>query len=128
LARFTPRAGLSSGVIGVRRIASAETSEGTLVLERRGADEFVIAVQGRIVMSSRAHRSERDLVVELPRARFSGFFAWITWLAVHIVYLIGFRNRLLVLLEWAWAYLTFQRSARIISHPEAARGRGPSGS
>ncbi len=45
----------------------------------------------------------------------AGFFAWITWLAVHIFYLIGFRNRLIVMLEWAWAYLSFQRGARLIT-------------
>jgi NADH dehydrogenase len=54
-------------------------------------------------------------VAEIGRLRFSGFFAWLAWLGVHIVYLIGFRNRLLVLIEWAWAYFTFQRGARIIS-------------
>ena len=57
-------------------------------------------------------------VVDLPRVRFSGLFAWLTWLAVHIVYLIGFRNRMLVLIEWAWSYFTFQRSARIISRED----------
>lgn len=46
--------------------------------------------------------------------RFSGFPAWALWLVVHIVSLIGFRNRLIVLFEWTWAYLTFQRSARVI--------------
>jgi NADH dehydrogenase len=54
-------------------------------------------------------------VAELRRLDFSGFFAWLAWLGVHIVYLIGFRNRVFVLFEWAWAYFTFQRSARIIT-------------
>ncbi|HEX9056301.1 MAG TPA: NAD(P)/FAD-dependent oxidoreductase [Ktedonobacterales bacterium] len=44
----------------------------------------------------------------------SGYIAWLTWMAVHIAYLIGFRNRLLVMIQWAWVYLTFQRSARLI--------------
>jgi NADH dehydrogenase len=57
-------------------------------------------------------------VAQFRRGRFAGFFAWLAWLGVHIVYLIGFRNRLLVMLEWAWAYVTFQRSARIISRDE----------
>jgi NADH dehydrogenase len=57
-------------------------------------------------------------VVELPRVRFSGLFAWLTWLAVHILYLIGFRNRVVVLIEWAWAFFTFQRSARIITRAD----------
>jgi NADH dehydrogenase len=40
---------------------------------------------------------------------------WLVWALVHIYYLIGFRNRLLVLLEWAWAYVTFGRGARLIT-------------
>jgi NADH dehydrogenase len=40
--------------------------------------------------------------------------AWLAWLIVHIFFLIGFRNRLVVLFTWAWAYLTWQRSARLI--------------
>ena len=47
--------------------------------------------------------------------RLAGFIAWLAWLGVHIVYLIGFRNRMLVLIEWAWMYFTFQRTARIIT-------------
>jgi NADH dehydrogenase len=47
--------------------------------------------------------------------KLTGFFAWVTWLVVHIFYLIGFRNRLLVMIQWAWAYLTYQRGARLIS-------------
>lgn len=46
--------------------------------------------------------------------KFSGFLAWITWLLVHIYYLIGFKNRVFVLFSWAWTYLTFRRGARLI--------------
>jgi NADH dehydrogenase len=53
-------------------------------------------------------------VVAMPRFHFTGFFAWITWLVVHLYFLIDFRNRLVVLFQWAWAYFTFQRSARLI--------------
>jgi NADH dehydrogenase len=48
------------------------------------------------------------------QVRLSGFVAWAAWLAIHIFFLIGFRNRFVVLFTWAWAYLTFQRSARLI--------------
>jgi NADH dehydrogenase len=51
---------------------------------------------------------------------------WLIWAGVHILYLIGFRNRLLVMFQWAWAYLTFQRGARLIppeERPAAARER-----
>lgn len=54
-------------------------------------------------------------VAHLGRWQFSGLLAWAAWLLVHIFYLIGFRNRLLVLLSWAWNYLTFRRGARIIT-------------
>jgi NADH dehydrogenase len=50
-----------------------------------------------------------------------GWLAWITWLTAHIYFLIGFRNRLVVLIDWAWAYWTFERSARIV----VGRGKGP---
>ncbi|HVB21750.1 MAG TPA: NAD(P)/FAD-dependent oxidoreductase [Ktedonobacteraceae bacterium] len=59
-------------------------------------------------------------IVDIGRFRFSGFLAWVTWLFIHIFYLIGFRNRFLVMFQWAWAYLTFQRGARLITfetHP-----------
>jgi NADH dehydrogenase len=46
--------------------------------------------------------------------RFSGWLAWLMWLFVHLIFLIGFRNRLVVLFEWAVAYFSFDRSARII--------------
>jgi NADH dehydrogenase len=54
-------------------------------------------------------------IADLGIIKISGFFAWVAWLVVHIIYLIGFRNRLLVLIEWAWAYFTFQRGARLIT-------------
>ena len=54
-------------------------------------------------------------VAELPgHIRFGGFPAWLAWLGLHLVFLIGFRNRLSVLLDWSWNYLTFQRGARLI--------------
>ena len=54
-------------------------------------------------------------VVDLGWVRFSGFFAWLTWLFVHLMYLIEFGNRVLVLMQWAWNYFTRNRSARLIT-------------
>jgi NADH dehydrogenase len=54
-------------------------------------------------------------VADFGRVRFGGFIAWLSWLAIHIFFLIGFRNRVLVLISWAWSYLTFRRGARIIT-------------
>ena len=53
-------------------------------------------------------------VAEVGGRRFSGFPAWILWVFVHVFWLIGFRTRLVVLFEWAWAWLTWQRTARVI--------------
>jgi NADH dehydrogenase len=54
-------------------------------------------------------------VADIKGIRFGGFAAWFAWLAIHIFYLIGFRNRFFVLAGWAWHYLTFRRGARIIT-------------
>ena len=54
-------------------------------------------------------------VVDLGRLRFSGYPAWLLWCFIHILWLIGFRNRFLVMIEWAWAYVRFERSARLIT-------------
>jgi NADH dehydrogenase len=54
-------------------------------------------------------------VAEFGRIHISGFVAWLAWLFVHILFLIGFRNRLLVFIQWAWSYLTYERGARLIT-------------
>ena len=54
-------------------------------------------------------------VAQLGRLKFSGFLAWFLWLAVHIFYLIEFQNRVLVMIQWAWNYLTRNRGARLIT-------------
>jgi NADH:ubiquinone reductase (H+-translocating) len=53
-------------------------------------------------------------VVDLHGFKFSGLLAWWFWLAAHVFFLIGFRNRMVVLIDWAQAYWSYQRSARII--------------
>jgi NADH:ubiquinone reductase (H+-translocating) len=67
-------------------------------------DKGVMATIGR----SRA-------VARIGVVRLSGFIAWIAWLLLHIVYLIDFRTRLLVLIDWAWSYFTYQRGSRLIT-------------
>jgi NADH dehydrogenase len=56
-------------------------------------------------------------VAQIGRLKTSGFVAWILWLFVHIMFLIGFRNRLVVMIQWAWSYVTFDRGARLITEP-----------
>ena len=62
-------------------------------------------------------------VADLGKLHFSGYPAWLAWLFVHIFFLIGFRNRILVMMEWAWAYLTYKSSARLITDPMQAEPR-----
>jgi NADH dehydrogenase len=54
-------------------------------------------------------------VADLGQLRISGILAWLAWLFVHVFFLIGFRNRFVVIFEWAWAYFTYQRGARLIT-------------
>jgi NADH dehydrogenase len=63
-----------------------------------------------------------DLAVPaLGSLRFSGLMAWLFWLFAHVYFLIGFRNRMVVMLDWAWAYFTFERSARVVA-PDRIEG------
>jgi len=71
---------------------------------------FVYKNLGNMAIVGRA-----SAVADLPWARFSGVIGWLAWLSLHIVTLIGFRNRIVVLIEWAIAFLTFQRGARLIT-------------
>jgi len=54
-------------------------------------------------------------VAVVGKLELTGFIAWLAWLALHIVYLIGFRNRLVVLVDWAWAYIGYRRGSRLIT-------------
>ena len=56
-------------------------------------------------------------VADFGKLHISGYFAWLAWLFIHLLFLVGFRNRLFVLSEWAWAYLTYNHSARLITDP-----------
>src|SRR6185295_1871692 len=66
--------------------------------------------KGQLAVIGRGHA-----VADLNRIKASGFFAWLLWVFVHIFFLIGFRNRVIVMFEWAWSYITFQRGARVIT-------------
>lgn len=54
-------------------------------------------------------------VAQFGKLHISGFIAWLSWLFIHIFFLIGFRNRVIVLLQWAWSYFTYERGARLIT-------------
>jgi NADH dehydrogenase len=79
-------------------------------INRRPTEPFHYVHKGSMATIGRSHA-----VVDLGLFGFAGFLAWVTWLVIHIFYLIGFRNRFLVLFQWAWSYLTFQRGTRLIT-------------
>jgi NADH dehydrogenase len=65
-------------------------------------------------------------VAHLWGLAFTGFPAWLAWLVVHLIKLIGFRNRLFVLINWAWDYFLFERMVRLILPAASCREPAPS--
>jgi NADH dehydrogenase len=93
---------MQSGAHVARQIARS--------LEGRGTQAFRFRDKGTMATIGR-----RSAVAELPgRIHLRGTLAWFAWLGLHLLYLAGLRNRLSVLLNWAWAYLTWDRGPRII--------------
>jgi NADH dehydrogenase len=64
-------------------------------------------------------------VAESHGLKFSGFIAWLAWLFIHILYLARFENRVMVLFQWFWNYLTRNRAARLITNVRPPDTRGP---
>lgn len=79
-------------------------------LAHRPRTNFVYNDKGNLATIGR-----NAAVAQFPGFKLTGYFAWLSWLFIHILFLIGFRNRLLVMIEWAWSYLTYKRSARLIT-------------
>src|SRR2546423_990456 len=102
-------------VLGAFHPASQRHARETL--EARGVEVMLHAAVERVTYhdpGTMATIGRNAAVAELGRLRFRGFLAWVMWLVLHLVQLIGFRNRASVLLDWAWNYVTYDRSARII--------------
>jgi len=57
-------------------------------------------------------------VVDLPKFKFQGFFAWLVWLFVHLFQILGVKNKLFIFLNWVWNYLTYDQSLRLIIRPK----------
>ena len=68
-----------------------------------------------------ARCSQKTGLSKIGKLELTGFLGWLAWLFVHLVFLIGFRNRVLVMVEWAWAWFTYQRGARLITGVTVAR-------
>ena len=78
-------------------------------LEGKPREKFHYIDKGQLATIGR-----NKAVLEIGRLKLGGFLAWIIWLFVHIYYLIGFKNKFVVLLQWAFSYLTYQKGARLI--------------
>jgi NADH dehydrogenase len=103
-------AAIQAGRQAARNVMRLIRSEGTVPFRYR--DRGTLATIGRAAA-----------VAEFGRVRLSGFIAWLAWLSIHIYFLIGFRNRMLVMFQWAWAYLTYERGVRLVARPSATPRR-----
>jgi NADH dehydrogenase len=86
-------------------------------LEHQPRRNFAYHDKGSLATIGRA-----AAVAQFGKFELSGYFAWLAWLFVHIFFLIGFRNRLLVMIQWAWSYLTYERGARLITGSDELPG------
>jgi NADH dehydrogenase len=108
------REGESRALPGVSAVAMQQGRFVARQIQRslagRPREAFVYANKGSMATIGR-----KRAVAELRGFRLSGFVAWLAWLFVHVFYLIDFRNRVVVLLDWAWAYFTYRRGSRLIT-------------
>lgn len=104
VAPFAIQAGHHAAQTIRRRLGGA-----TAALPFRYLDQGALATIGRAAA-----------VAMLGKRRLTGYPAWLAWLVIHIYKLIGFRNRMLVMLQWAWAYVSWERGARLITGPAPA--------
>ena len=108
-------------------------SPAAMQMGRRASKNILLLLRGEkfqafhyLDKGSMATIGRNKAIADLKFARFGGFLAWLTWLFVHLLFLVGLRNRLLVFFQWAYSYLTFSRADRLIYgtfHPR----KGPAG-
>jgi NADH dehydrogenase len=75
-------------------------------------------------LGSMATVGRNHAVVDLPRFRFQGFFAWLVWLFVHLFAIVGVKNKVFVFLNWVWNYFTYDQSLRLIIKPFSRKKEG----
>jgi len=80
------------------------------VLNRQASSGFVYRHQGDLAVIGR-----KSAVISLGPLQLWGFPAWLVWCLIHILFLIGFRSKIVVMFNWLWSFMTRQRSARLIS-------------
>ena len=114
-----PVPGVAPGAIQMGRHAARQIMRD---LKQQPREDFRYVDKGDLATIGRA-----AAVARIGGLKLSGFLAWVIWVVVHIMYLIGFRNRVLVMMQWGWAYLTYQRGIRLITgdqQVEVHRARG----
>jgi len=91
---------------------------------RHAARNVVRAFQGQPTLPFRyenkgslATIGRSAAVADLGRIKLSGPPAWVAWLLLHLLFLVGFRNRLIVVFQWAWSFISYDRGARLITGP-----------
>ena len=89
-------------------------------IRRQPRRNFRYRNKGDLAVIGRSHA-----IADFGKVRLAGRIAWLLWLFVHIMYLVGFRNRISVLLQWTYAYLTYQRGVRLITDVERYKPPGP---
>ena len=105
---------------GVAQVAMQQAAHAAANIVRRVEGQpptpFVYRNLGNLATIGR-----NSAVADMPRWRFKGYTAWLFWLFVHVFNLIGFRNRLSVMTQWAFSYMTYQRSVRLITGDDSWR-------
>ncbi len=97
-------AALQMGAYAATRIRERARGRASAAAPFRYRDKGSMATIGRA-----------SAVADLGRFRFGGFFAWLAWLFVHLLFLVGFRTKIVVLINWAWAYVGYRPAARVVS-------------
>jgi len=102
--------GLAPAAIQMGKFAARQIKRN---LKGKPREEFHYVDKGTLATIGRS-----KAVADLGKLHFSGYFAWLAWLFIHLLFLIGFRNRFMVMAEWAWDYITYNHSARLITDTE----------
>jgi NADH dehydrogenase len=104
-----PVPGVAPAAIQMGKFAARQIQRS---VEGKPRKEFAYLDKGTLATIGRSRA-----VADLGKLHFSGYLAWLAWLFIHLFFLIGFRNRILVMMEWAWAYVTYNQGARLITEP-----------
>lgn len=106
--------GLAPAAIQMGKFAAQQIKR---ILQNQPRKEFHYVDKGTLATIGRS-----KAVADLGKLHFSGYLAWLAWLFIHLLFLIGFRNRFMVMAEWAWDYITYNHNARLITDPNAEEG------